>query len=54
MIASIDVGTSYSSICILGPEGKVLPVDISTGASMFGDSIPCHPRCLWMGMEKFW
>lgn len=36
MIASIDIGTSYSSICILGPDGKARPVDISTGASMFG------------------
>ena len=36
MIASIDIGTSYSGICILGPDGKAQPVDISTGASMFG------------------
>ena len=36
MIASIDIGTSYSSICVLGPDGKAQPVDISTGASMFG------------------
>ncbi len=36
MIVSIDIGTSYSSICILGPDGKAQPVDISTGASMFG------------------
>ncbi len=36
MIASIDIGTTYSSICILGPDGKAQPVDISTGASMFG------------------
>ena len=34
MIASIDIGTTYSSI--LGPDGKAQPVDISTGASMFG------------------
>lgn len=37
MIASIDIGTSYSSICILGADGRPQPVDISTGASMFGD-----------------
>ncbi len=36
MNVSIDIGTSYSSICILGPDGKTQPVDISTGASMFG------------------
>ena len=36
MIISIDIGTSYSSLSILGPEGKAVPVDISTGASMFG------------------
>ncbi len=36
MIVSIDIGTSYSSVCMLGPDGKVYPVDISTGASMFG------------------
>lgn len=37
MIISVDIGTSYSSLSILGPEGKAVPVDISTGASMFGD-----------------
>ncbi len=36
MIVSIDIGTSYSSICMLDPDGKVQPVDISTGASMYG------------------
>ena len=36
MIISIDIGTSYSSICMLGPDGKAHPVDVSTGASMFG------------------
>ena len=36
MIVSIDIGTSYSSICMLGTDGKAHPVDISTGASMFG------------------
>lgn len=36
MIVSIDIGTSYSSICMLGPEGKVLPVDIGTGIGMYG------------------
>lgn len=36
MIASIDIGTSYSSICILGPDGKAQPVDIGTGTSIFG------------------
>ena len=36
MIVSIDIGTSYSSICILGPDKKAVPVDISTGASMYG------------------
>lgn len=36
MIVSIDVGTSYSSICMLGADGRPVPVDISTGASMYG------------------
>jgi len=36
MIVSIDIGTSYSSICFMGPDGKAQPVDIGTGASMFG------------------
>ena len=36
MVVSIDIGTSYSSICLLGPEGKTLPVDIGTGTSMYG------------------
>lgn len=36
MVVSIDIGTSYSSICMLGLDGKAHPVDISTGACMFG------------------
>ncbi|MCO7137062.1 Hsp70 family protein [[Clostridium] leptum] len=36
MIVGIDIGTSYSSICIMGPDGKAQPVDISTGTSMYG------------------
>ena len=36
MIVSIDIGTSYSSICIPGDSGKAVPVDISTGTSMYG------------------
>ena len=36
MIAGIDIGTSYSSICVLDGSGKIKPVDIATGTSMFG------------------
>ncbi len=36
MIAGIDIGTSYSSICVLDESGKIKPVDIATGTSMFG------------------
>ena len=36
MIVSIDIGTSYSCISALGPDGKAHPVEIGTGASMFG------------------
>ena len=36
MIVSIDIGTSYSSISFLGPDGKAQAVDIGTGMSMFG------------------
>lgn len=36
MIVSIDIGTSYSSICIVEQDGSARPVDISTGASMYG------------------
>ncbi len=36
MIAGIDIGTSYSSICVLDGSGKIQPVDIATGTSMFG------------------
>lgn len=36
MKVSIDIGTSYSSICFLGPEGKVIPVEIGTGTSIYG------------------
>ena len=36
MIVSIDIGTSYSSICIPGSDSKAAPVDVSTGTSMYG------------------
>lgn len=36
MIVGIDIGTSYSSVCILGQDGKGQPVDVSTGASIYG------------------
>ena len=36
MIASIDIGTSYSSICVLGSDGKVYPVKVATDISLFG------------------
>ena len=36
MIVSIDVGTSYSCICLKGKSGGVQPVDIATGMSMYG------------------
>lgn len=36
MIVSIDIGTSYCSMCILDKDGRAQPVDISTGASMYG------------------
>lgn len=37
MIVSIDIGTSYSSISMLGPDGKAQSIDIGTGVSMYGD-----------------
>jgi len=36
MIAGIDIGTSFSSICILNKEGKAEPVKVSTGLAMYG------------------
>lgn len=33
---SVDIGTSYSTACICGQDGFARPVEISTGASMFG------------------
>lgn len=36
MIVSIDIGTSYSSISMLAPDGKAQPVDTNTGVSMYG------------------
>ena len=36
MIVSIDIGTSYSSVCILGKDGRAVPVDVSTGTCMYG------------------
>lgn len=39
MIAGIDIGTSYSSICILNKDGKAEPVKISTGLAMYGNDV---------------
>ena len=36
MIAGIDIGTSYSSICVLDGNGKIQPVETATGVSMYG------------------
>jgi len=36
MIVGIDIGTSFSSICILNKEGKAEPVKVSTGLGMYG------------------
>ena len=33
---SVDIGTSYSTACICDQTGSVRPVEVSTGASMFG------------------
>ena len=33
---SVDIGTSYSTACICDQKGSVRPVEVSTGASMFG------------------
>ncbi len=36
MMISIDIGTSYSSVCVSGPDGKAQPVDVGTGTSIYG------------------
>ena len=36
MIMSVDIGTSYSAACICDQKESVRPVEVSTGASMFG------------------
>ncbi len=36
MIISIDIGTSYSSVCMKNKEGKSEPVETSTGISIYG------------------
>ncbi len=36
MIIGIDIGTSYSSVCMLGKNGEAVPVDIATGLG-YGD-----------------
>ena len=36
MIVGIDIGTSYSSICVQDVAGKAQPVDTATGTSMYG------------------
>ncbi|MGV8134417.1 MAG: Hsp70 family protein [Mangrovibacterium sp.] len=38
MNVGIDLGTSYSSICIINKEGKPEPVHVSTGLSIWGDN----------------
>lgn len=37
MIVSIDIGTSYSSLSMIGPEGKPVPVTIGEGGTAWGD-----------------
>lgn len=37
MVISIDIGTSYSTLCFLNSKGKAEPVEISTGVSVYGD-----------------
>ncbi len=36
MVISIDIGTSYSSVCVLEPDGLARPVDIGTGTCIYG------------------
>ena len=36
MLAAIDIGTSYSSICVIGRDEKIHPVKVSTDISIFG------------------
>ena len=38
MKVGIDLGTSYSSICIINKEGKAEPVYVKTDISVFGDN----------------
>lgn len=35
MIAKIEIGTYFSSICMLNKEGEADPVKVSTGMGMF-------------------
>jgi len=37
MIVGIDIGTSYSSICVLKNDGHAEPVYVSTGVSIYGN-----------------
>ena len=36
MIISIDIGTSYSSVCMRNEKGDAEPVETSTGFSIYG------------------
>ena len=36
MIISIDIGTSYSSMSMLGPDGKATPVAIGEDGTVWG------------------
>ncbi|MCD7957509.1 MAG: Hsp70 family protein, partial [Lachnospiraceae bacterium] len=39
MNISIDIGTSYSSVCMQGPDKEMISVDVGTGASLFGSKV---------------
>jgi len=51
MIAGIDIGTSYSRICILKKDGKAEAVKTSTGLGMYGNDYSL-PSAVFIDKDK--
>lgn len=47
MVISIDIGTSYSSVCRINSDGKAVAVDVSTGVCMYGSKYSLPTAVFW-------
>lgn len=52
MIVGIDIGTCYSTICVLNKEGKAEAVKTSTGLGLYGNDYSL-PSAVFFENEKF-